>query len=57
MPRLITAGYSYFYSNVVAMGAAGRLGVFFCAFLFLFDDGVGWDVNVHHDHVTLLMLR
>ena len=52
---------------LVAMGAAGRLGVllFFWCFFFsvflvsFFDDGVGWggvgwDVNVH---VTFMMLR
>ena len=53
----------YICIYIVAMGAAGRLGVllllFVCLFVFFFDDGVGWvgvgwDVNVH---VTLMMLR
>ena len=50
---------SHMSHEVVAMGAAGRLGVFFC-FLFLFDDGVGWlgmlTFIYVHDHVTLMML-
>ena len=49
--------------EVIAMGAAGRLGVllsFFSPFSVLFDDGVGWlgmlTLIYVHDHVTLMML-
>ena len=50
--------------EVIAMGAAGRLGCFvvffFPPFSVLFDDGVGWlgmlTLIYVHDHVTLMML-
>ena len=69
---VIICRYIYIYITIylVAMGAAGRLGVllsfwcFFCFLLFLCFclmmgwSGVGWDVNVHvHVHVMLTMLR
>ena len=62
--------YIYIY-YILAMGAAGRLGVLLllfvclfvcllaCSFVFFFDDGVGWG-GVGWDvnvHVTLMMLR
>ena len=46
--RLVTY-YNLIYPETVVM-------FFFCVYLFLFDDGVGWDVNVHV-HVALMMLR